>query len=475
MTRRSWTTATAVGIAMMLAAVSTSCASNSSSDVQPTESNTVESVPLPIDSKCPEHVLDDLATPVAITAWAALAGDARSALDLVVARYNASQTKVRVTITSAPVDPPTQRAIYAVAAESGQLPALIAVDTSLSQFLIGTSTVAAASDCHRSDGLAVVSLPVVRNATTVGDTHWAGSANPETDVLFYRRDAFSAAGLDPDSPPRTLAELQQAAEKLKAAGATTAPIVLAGTASLIENWLTGAGAQIVDQSNGHLKQATRSTFDNPQTLELYQWISHMVEAGLLAIEPTSTGDQPASSPETRLQSASMTVAPSTLIGPLSSSTTSAMADLDVSPFPGMQAAGKGAVGGLAWFPTTTGLAAVQAASWDFLNYLNLPESQVTINIISSYLPNNIRATDDRVLEAMWADTRRGRWLDTAYTQLTNLDPAIPGPMIGPDDQVRAAIRTSLQALIAGTAATDVIAAANLAIDQAVKAAPVAKN
>ena len=86
----------------------------------------------------------------------------------------------------------------------------------------------------------------------------SGSANPETDVLFYRRDAFAAAGLDPDSPPRTLDDLERDAQALKDAGASTPPIALAASSSLVENWLTGVGIDIVDHNNGHEKPASKA-------------------------------------------------------------------------------------------------------------------------------------------------------------------------------------------------------------------------
>jgi len=466
--RRRWFPALAVGLVLVLtAAAAPGCGGGSGpTSAEPPATDTDGSAPPPPEPTCPVDALEPLTAPVAITAWASVIGDGRAALDLVVARYNAAQTRVRVTVAEAPADPVAQRGLYALAAASGELPALVALDTTITQYLIDTGTVIAASDCRKADGSPDNSLPVVRNATTTGDTHWAGSASPETDVLFYRRDAFAAAGLDPDSPPRSLAELEADARKLKDAGAPTPPIALAGDSSLVENWLTGVGVDIVDHANGHQKHATESTFDNPRTLELYTWVQRMTRAGLLAIEPATAGQEPAAAPVARLQHAAMTVATSTLIGSIAAATAAPMPDVDVGPFPGIDAAGRGKVEGLAWYPTTTGSATVRAAAWDFLIFLNTPPSQVTMNLTGSYLPDNIRATDDPALEAMWTGTRRGRWLDTAYTQLTNLDPAIPGPLIGPYDETRAAIRASLEAVAAGAPPADAIATANRAINEA---------
>ena len=37
--------------------------------------------------------------------------------------------------------------------------------------------------------------------------------NGDTRALFYNKDLFAAAGLDPEDPPSTIEELNEAAEK----------------------------------------------------------------------------------------------------------------------------------------------------------------------------------------------------------------------------------------------------------------------
>ncbi len=44
--------------------------------------------------------------------------------------------------------------------------------------------------------------------------------NSSTPVLWYNKDAFQKAGLDPEAPPATWPELEQAARKIQAAGYT---------------------------------------------------------------------------------------------------------------------------------------------------------------------------------------------------------------------------------------------------------------
>ena len=57
-------------------------------------------------------------------------------------------------------------------------------------------------------------------ATTYLDGHWwASPVAVETRALYYRKDLFKEAGLDPDKPPQTWEELAAAPQAIKAAAA----------------------------------------------------------------------------------------------------------------------------------------------------------------------------------------------------------------------------------------------------------------
>ena len=453
--------------ALLVVGLAAACGSSGPSGNAGNEPSGNDANPQPaLDPACPVGALDRLTVPVAISVSAPMTGGARDALDIVVNRYNAVHPMVHVTVTAAPADPAAQRTLYRQERDGATLPAVVAVDSTASQYLIDTGTVTSATACHKAAGiLDDHTLPVVTNATSIDGIDWASSSSPSTLMLFYRRDALSQAGLDPDKPPRTLDELEQQARRLKDAGATTPPVVLPLESFLVENWLTGAGADIVNLSNGHEKPAQKSLFDNTRTLALYQWIQRMLTEGLVSIVAPPDG-QPAEAPEATLTHASMTVAPSSDIALIAGATATTLPEVDVAPLPGLEGAGRGQVSGLTWFSTNTGPATTRAAAWDFLTFLNDTSNQVTMNVTGSYLPNNTQAAEDPVLDKVWSVTRRGPWLDTAYTQLTNLDPAGPGPLIGPYPEVRAAIRASLVAIVAGRPPQEAITEADQAITAA---------
>jgi sn-glycerol 3-phosphate transport system substrate-binding protein len=469
--RRHWFCSVAVPVLVVLALAATACGSTSNSGDPGSPPAAGDADPkVSLDPACPVGAVDRLTVPVAITVWAPFTGAARAALDVVVSRYNATHPMVKVSVTQAPADPAAQRQAYRQASASAALPTIVAADSTLDQYLIDTGTVTSASACRKAAGIVGRgdALPALTNASSINGIDWAGSASPSTEVLFYRRDAFSQAGLNPDAPPRNLVELEQQARKLKGAGATSPPLVLPLDAFLVENWITGAGATIVNHANGHEKRAQKALLDNPATLRLYVWIQRMMTEGLLSMVAPSDG-QPNETPDATLAHAAMTVGPSSAIGAIATATITTMPDLDAAPLPGLDGAGRGQVSGISWFPTNTGPDSTRAAAWDFLTFLNTIPNQVVMNVTGSYLPNNTKAADDPTLVKVWTVTRRGPWLDTAYTQLTNLDPAGPGPLIGPYEEIRAAIRASLAAVVGGRPPKDAIAEADQAIDAALAA------
>jgi len=433
---------------------------------------------------------DVTAEPIQITVWEPYQGRMQTALDRVVARYNAAQPRVKVVLDSAATDEAERARFDAAAtpATAAGLPTIVVLDASRTQRVADSKVIVAASTCAKNPESDPTSpLPAVRAAYTVNKVHWAGATTLDTPMLYINRAHLTRAGLDPEHPPRTLKELGEVATALKQAGISTKPLALNLDPALIENWLTGAGANVVNHENGRDSLASASAFDNPRTLELYQWLHDMAAAGLIdAVAPTAPAGTTLADLVT--QTSSMVIAPASAIGvvdafvdgrgdpaalgltPGTTLPSSSVTDLDVAPLPGLDGPGRGQVAGEAWYVTTAANADQRAAAWDFLRFLGDVDNQVKLNLEASVPPSNTKAVDDPALQAVWGKTRRGHWLDTAYTQVTNFDAQAPGPLIGPSAKVQAAIALSLGSITVGAALpADAIAAANTTIDEAIKA------
>lgn len=93
--------------------------------------------------------------------------------------------------------------------------------------------------------------------------------NGDTRALFYNKDMFEAAGLDPEAPPSTIAQLEAAAEKLTIKEGNVfkqvgfIPWLFAGKP--IYTWGWSFGGEFYD------KQTNTLTIADPKNVEALQW------------------------------------------------------------------------------------------------------------------------------------------------------------------------------------------------------------
>lgn len=106
--------------------------------------------------------------------------------------------------------------------------------------------------------------------------------------------------------------------------------------------------------------------------------------------------------------------------------------------------------------TNAGTPEQQAASWDFIKFINQPENQALWHLEGSYLPVRQATVDSAEVQEFWANTRPGKWLQTAYEGLEAVDPEWPGPLIGPYTETRSAVRESLDGLLFGGESVDTV-------------------
>ena len=445
-------------------------------------------------TECPVDALDGVDGPVAITLWHSYVGKTEETLNTIADAYNASQDRVNVTVQSQGVGYNELRRAYERAIPAGDLPAIAILEDTYTQSLADLGTVLPAAQCAAADGYTDFEdqfLPIVTDYYSVPGTvngeetvvQLPGSVNLATALLYYNRDHFTAAGLDPDDPPQTLEELHDAARALKDAGVSDQPFVWNMQPWMVEFWLTGAGAPLVDNNNGRdLGGAEASAFDNPTTHRLFEFMDRMQREGLVNALPGTDG-QFDHYFAMGLGQSSMTVETSTAVTTINAvlEGTASGADLgvdfdipeininlDASEFPGLDEPGVGQMGGGVWYITSTVDSEQQAAAWDFMKYVNRPEQQALWHTEGSYLPSRSDVADDPAIQTFWTDTRPGRWLRQAYDLAEGLDPDFPGPLIGPYSEVRQAVGDALDQMMFNGASPDrVIARADDEINAAI--------
>jgi sn-glycerol 3-phosphate transport system substrate-binding protein len=195
--------------------------------------------------------------------WHAMGGENGAKLEEIVAGYNTSQQDFVVIPTFKGTYPETMTAAIA-AFRAGEQPAIVQV------FEVGTGTMMAAqgaiypvfqlmADMGEPFDPAAFLPSVVGYYTDTEGNMLSMPFNSSTPILYYNRDVFEKAGLDPETPPKTWEELEQFSRQIVDSGAapcgfTTAWISWIHTENLsawhnqpigtLENGFGGLGAEL---------------------------------------------------------------------------------------------------------------------------------------------------------------------------------------------------------------------------------------
>lgn len=104
--------------------------------------------------------------------------------------------------------------------------------------------------------------------------------NSSTPVLWYNKDAFRKAGLDPDKGPRTWAEMADASKKVQAAGYKCGFSFGWQSWVMIENFSAWHNIPIGTEQNGFAGLNTEFTFNNDKVAGVLQMIADGQASGM---------------------------------------------------------------------------------------------------------------------------------------------------------------------------------------------------
>src|SRR3954470_22715291 len=201
-------------------------------------------------TSCPVGALKSAkGKPVQITMWHWMARDNEKELQKLTDQFNSSQSDVKVNLVNQ-IDWEATLQKYKSGLGTGDLPDVVQLQETDQQQMVDTGTVLPASVCAKADKYSFSDfLPRVISYFTVQDKQYAMPFNTSGPVLYYNKKAFTAAGLDPNTPPKTLDDLRAAAEKLKTNG-VSAPLGLKTDPLYLEQWTAMANRLFANGGNG---------------------------------------------------------------------------------------------------------------------------------------------------------------------------------------------------------------------------------
>jgi sn-glycerol 3-phosphate transport system substrate-binding protein len=392
---------------------------------------------------CPLTALKKAKKPVAITMWHSMPRANEETLQALTDKFNSSQSNVKVTLVNQVTYDDTFTK-YKAGFASGDLPDVIQLQSSDQQQMIDTRTALPAGACAKADKYSFADfLPRVLSYFTVQGTVYGMPFNTSGPVLFYNKTEFTKAGLDPAKPPTTLDEVRADAQKIKSAGASSgAPLGLKVDPGFFEHWRGLANKLYVNQSNGRKGRATKAVFNDTTGRELFAWMNGMVKDGLAETNPDSGTSQFDNLLGIGNGNHAMAIDTSASLGTINQVLATGQypdVTLGVGPMPSPGGTGGVLVQGGALYMVNKSAPEKQAAAWQYLKFLDTPESQATWAVGTGYLPIVQKAAALPAVKDFWT---QNPGYEVAYDQLLKgvNTPATAGAVIGPYKDVIDAVR-----------------------------------
>ena len=419
---------------------------------------------------CPVAALDKAKGPVTITFWHGLNRANEESLQRLVTKFNARQTKVKVDLINQTGYEEILRK-WVGGLGTGDLPELGQMEDTATQQMIDTQSIVPMSDCIKADKYDSSDLvDRVVERYTVNGKLYPMPFNVSNPVLYYDKNAFRAAGLDPEKPPTTLAEVKADSAKLKNAGYQTG-FGLKLNPWYLEQWASKANTLFVNNENGRKARATKVQFDDATGQATFAWMKDMVDSGLARTNPDNGPNNFDNLLGIRSKVQAMTIDSSAALGTISqvfAGGESGGVDLGVGAMPGPSGSGGVLVGGGALYMSKKSAPEKIAATWEFVKFLVQADTQATFAAETGYVPIRKSSVKDPVLLAQWA---KEPGYKVAYDQLLSGkdDVATAGPVIGDYAGVRDVVRDAETKMLSeGTDPKTAIKAAAAAASKAIQ-------
>ena len=403
-------------------------------------------------ASCGLAAFHSAAKPVQITMWHQMGSNNGRVFTSIVDGFNRSQHDVHVKLVDQSADI-SGLPKFRAGLTTGDLPDVIQLEETALQTMIDSKATVPVQACIDADHYSLSDfLPKVVGYYTVQGVLRSMPYNPSNPILFYNKTAFEKAGLDPNRPPQTLAEVRADAKKIVASGAAKYGISLRIAEFFSEFWSSKNNQVYANNGNGRTRRATEARIDTPTLRTVWTWWHDMVRDRLAL----NTGADPGSA--THLLAigtgdAAMTIEGSGVLGPIVNVLESGQypdVEVGTGPLPGVRPGGGVQTAEGSLYIVNRGSPAQRGAAWEFIKYLDSTKQMIRLHLDTGYVPIRRSVANSAEVQARWASDPNYR---VSYDQLlsgpTTL--ATTGPVIGDFLGVRAAVVDGITSMLSGDA------------------------
>jgi sn-glycerol 3-phosphate transport system substrate-binding protein len=314
-----------------------------------------------------------------IVFWHAMGGVNGDAVNRIVEGFNKSQSKIQVeAVFQGTYDDSLAKLKTALA--SNGAPALIQVYDIGQRFMIDSGEITPMQDFIDRDSFDLSDYePAVVNYYKVPDKLYSMPFNASSAILYYNKDAFKEAGLDPNKPPKTFDEVADYAKKLTRGSGNDKRygfgVSIYGW--LFEQWMATSAGLLADNGNGRDSRATKATFNDDKGKAIVDFWKAGVDGGWF-FNPgqAPTGNDLAAQSFEAGKVAMYVESTARLRGHITNTQGKFEVGTGFYPRPNnVPADGGNIIGGASVYILKSRPAAEQQAAWEFVKYVSSPAVQ----------------------------------------------------------------------------------------------------
>jgi sn-glycerol 3-phosphate transport system substrate-binding protein len=391
--------------------------------------------------------------PVHLVFWHSMSGANGDALNALVQKFNASQSRITVDAQfQGTYDDSINK--LRTGMQSKSTPNVIQVYDIGTKYMSDSGAITPVQNFIDRDKYDMSAFePNVLAYYKVNDKLYSMPFNTSNPIIYYNKDEFKAAGLDPEKPPTTFEEIESDAKALTkkdASGNYTQQgydIYIYGW--FLEQSLATQGQLYADNGNGRDKAATKATFNSAQGEAWVQFLEDMNKDGTALNTGRMGAAQTAAFTSGKV--AMMMDSTASLRGILNGVGGKFQVGTAFMPRPANnpQAAGT-IIGGASLWVMSDHPQREQDAAWEFLKFLSAPEQQADWYVGTGYYPIRKDAYNQPNAQETLAKYPQ---FNTAVQQLhaAPVNRATQGALLGVYTQARNDVETQIEAVLAGQA------------------------
>ncbi|WP_172197295.1 ABC transporter substrate-binding protein [Saccharibacillus qingshengii] len=388
------------------------------------------------------------AGPVKVVWWHAMSGELGGVVDELVKQFNDSQDEVEVeAVFQGTYDESLNKLKTSMGSGTG--PTLIQTYEIGSRFMIDSGAITPVQQFIDGESYDVSHLEEnILGYYTFDDRLYSMPFNTSNPILYYNKDAFKKAGLDPENPPTTYEEVEKAAKTLTEGSMTGGSFAIYGW--FMEQLLANQGAELLNNSNGRAGMADQAQLGSPAAVSTLEWWKKMVDEGTLLNLGRKTDDTKKAFAAGQV---AMTLdSTASLRGIVQAAEGKFEVGTAPLPKPAAADADKGGVvvGGASLWILNDRPEEEQQAAWKFIKFLAEPKTQAYWHVNTGYFPITKEAYNEDLVKE---NLKKYPQFQTAIDQLhgTKLTPATQGAVMGVFPEARQLTETAIEEALTGAA------------------------